>query len=522
MELNSLIALVAALLIGVVLGVVITRARNEAALIRLRAEQATQVTLATAEKEAAIAQARAERDATLAQTHTERNAAVAQAHTERDSLVAQARAERDAAIAGALAERDAAVKRAQEMAADRQSMVNQFKVLSDQTLQEQGRRAEAAAEQRLKHTEAIMVPVKDSLTALNTQLSQVEQQRSAQAAQLSEQVRMVLTTGETLRRETNALSTALRKPQVRGAWGELQLRRVVEISGMVDHCDFYEQASGLTSADARIRPDMKVMLGADKFVYVDAKVPLAAFLDAQEASSDTERAARLKQFGDNVKSHVDALSAKQYWKSDTTTPEFVVLFIPSEALGAEALTQRPDLHEYAAARNIIIATPTTLIGLLRAVAYGWKQAALADAAAEVFSLGRELYDRLVTMGASFAKLGRSLQQSVNHYNSAVGSMETRVLVSARRFRDLQVTEKQLESPTGVEHSPRLLSAPELLAHAEAQELTAARLAAGTEPAIEPITEAELVAPQAPTVAELVAADELAAAKPAKTLLGELG
>ncbi|MCB0884057.1 MAG: DNA recombination protein RmuC, partial [Propionibacteriaceae bacterium] len=294
----------------------------------------------------------------------------------------------DSAVAVAQTQRDAAIQRLEELTADREVLVNQFKVLADQTLQEQARRADAAAEQRLKHTEALMTPVKDSLAALNSQLTHVENQRHAQAAELGEQVRQVMATGESLRRETNALSTALRKPQVRGAWGELQLHRVVEIAGMLDHCDFYEQASGVTSADTRIRPDMKVMLGGGKFVYVDSKVPLSAFLDAQEATSDGDRQARLKQFGENVKSHVDQLSAKQYWKSDTGTPEFVVLFIPSEALGAEALAQRPDLHEYAAGRNIIVATPTTLIGLLRAVAYGWKQAALADSAAEVFALGR--------------------------------------------------------------------------------------------------------------------------------------
>lgn len=480
MELNTVLALIVALLMGVAVGVVVTRSRNAAALAQLRAD--------------------------------------------RDAAVAQAQAQMDSAVAVAQTQRDAAIQRLEELTADREVLVNQFKVLADQTLQEQARRADAAAEQRLKHTEALMTPVKDSLTALNSQLTHVENQRHAQAAELGEQVRQVMATGESLRRETNALSTALRKPQVRGAWGELQLHRVVEIAGMLDHCDFYEQASGVTSADTRIRPDMKVMLGGGKFVYVDSKVPLSAFLDAQEATSDGDRQARLKQFGENVKSHVDQLSAKQYWKSDTGTPEFVVLFIPSEALGAEALAQRPDLHEYAAGRNIIVATPTTLIGLLRAVAYGWKQAALADSAAEVFALGRELYDRLVTMGGAFAKLGRSLQQSVAHYNSAVGSMETRVLVSARRFRDLQVTEKELQSPQGIEQSARPLSAPELVAEAEARTLPAPsriRLVQ-TDPAdgIDGTAE-ELLARSEPTVAELVETDQQAGSSRG-TRLDELG
>ncbi|WIY81856.1 DNA recombination protein RmuC [Propionimicrobium sp. PCR01-08-3] len=424
MELTTVLGWIIALLAGCAIGVIVGRSRSEAALARVKAEG--------------------------------------------QAAVAQVRAETDAAVAVAEAQRDAAVQRFEEIAGDRETLANQFKVLSDQTLAEQQRRAEAAAEQRLKSTEALMTPVKDGLTALNTQLNRVETARSAQAAELSEQVRQVVATSESLRRETSTLSTALRKPQVRGAWGELQLHRVVEIAGMLDHCDFYEQASTVTSSDAHIRPDMKIMLGEGKFVYVDSKVPLSAFLDAQEARSDDERQTRLTQFGTNVKSHVDQLSAKQYWKSDTGTPEFVILFIPSEALATEALAQRPDLHEYAAARNIVIATPTSLIGLLRAVAYGWKQAALADSAAEVFSLGREIYDRLITMGEAFAKLGRSLQQSVNHYNSTLGSLETRVLVSARRFRDLQVTEKELSPQKGVEQAPRALSAPELIADADGQ------------------------------------------------------
>ncbi len=445
--------------------------------------------------------------ATMTRSHT--RAALVQERADAQTALARLRAEMDATVAVADAQRDAAINRLEELQDDRESLINQFTVLADQTLQEQSRRADAAAEHRLKYTEALMTPVKETLTALNTQLAKAETQRSAHAAELGEQVRQVVASGELLRRETSALSTALRKPQVRGAWGELQLRRVVEIAGMLDHCDFFEQASGVTSADTRIRPDMQVMLGGGKFVYVDSKVPLSAFLDAQEARSETERQTRLKQFGENVKSHVDQLSAKQYWKSDTGSPEFVVLFIPSEALGAEALAQRADLHEYSAARNIIIATPTTLIGLLRAVAYGWKQAALADSAAEVFALGRELYDRLVTMGGAFAKLGRSLQQAVNHFNSTVGSLETRVLVSARRFRDLQITEKDLASAHGIEQSARPLTAPELVANADGQapaSIPKTRLTQISESDDLAMTESELLGRATPTIAELVDTD----------------
>ncbi len=404
-------------------------------------------------------------------------------------VVARARAA--AQVVGAQAQRDAAQARATELAADRDSLADRFEVLSAEVLAEHTRQAEASAEQRLAHTETLLTPVKEGLAALNTRLGDVARDRAAMSAQLGEQVRTVQTTGETLRREANALSTALRRPQVRGAWGELQLKRVVEIAGMVEYCDFYQQASGTTSADKRIRPDMKVMLGEGKFVFVDAKVPLAAFLDAHETDDPAERADRLRQFAENVRGHIDALSGKEYWKADTGSPEFVVLFIPSEALAAEALAQRPELHEYAAARNIILATPTTLIGLLRSVAYGWKQAALADSAAEVLALGRELYDRLVTMGGHFHKLGRALQSSVQHYNSTVGSLEARVMVTARRFRDLKVTEAELAPPVGVEKSTSQLTAAELVANAHD-------------------AERELLTRGQPGVAELVASDHLPA------------
>jgi len=417
MELNTVLALIVALLMGVAVGVVVTRSRNAAALAQLRAD--------------------------------------------RDAAVAQAQAQMDSAVAVAQTQRDAAIQRLEELTADREVLVKQFKVLADQTLQEQARRADAAAEQRLKHTEALMTPVKDSLTALNSQLTHVENQRHAQAAELGEQVRQVMATGESLRRETNALSTALRKPQVRGAWGELQLKRVVELAGMVEHCDFVTQETSSTD-DRVIRPDMKVMLAEGKFVYVDSKVPLNAFLDAQEAAEASERERFLGLFAKNVRGHADQLSAKQYWKADEATPEFVVLFMPNEALYAEALQLMPDLTEYAATKNIIIATPSTLIAMLRSVAYGWRHAALATSAMEITTLGQELYGRLSKMGHHFDRVGRGLASSVRAYNEAVGSMETRVMTTARKFRDLKVTNETLDEVHAVEETVRSIAAPELV------------------------------------------------------------
>ncbi len=469
-----LIALVFAA--GSVLGVAVAwfalRAKATAADAQLRAEaERARADAATARAEAAGGRT----DAAKADIEIERargdvamarhDAAVARAeaaHAREEA--ADARAETavvEAQVAKADAERGAAVQRAAELAADRESLLTQFKVLSTEALERQGQSADASAEQRLKATEQIMGPMRASLDRFEARLTEVEKERAAIAADLKAQVQAVQLTGDQLRRETSALTTALRKPHVRGAWGELQLKRVVELSGMVEHCDFVEQST--TTTDSRIiRPDLKVTLTQGKFVYVDAKVPLSAFLDAQEASEAADRDKALGLFAKNVRGHVDALSGKQYWKADTDTPEFTVLFMPSEALLAEALQLTPDLLDYGARKNIILATPSTLIAMLRAVAYGWTQASLAESAREVTLLGQELYDRLATMGSHFDKVGRGLVSSVRAYNSAVASLEGRVMVTARRFRDLKVSSEELVEVSQVQETVRQIAAPELV------------------------------------------------------------
>jgi len=378
-------------------------------------------------------------------------------------LVARAKLDALAAqLGGALAERDAARARALEIGADRSALVNEFRLATQESLLQQQRAADEDAELHVRSTERALRPVAEGLERFNRRLAEVERERAAAAADLSAQVRAVRAAGEELRRETSALATALRKPQVRGQWGELQLRRVAEIAGMLEHCDFETQATALSGDGRTIRPDLKVLLAEGRFLYVDSKVPLTAFLDAQEAADETERAVHLRRFSANVRSHVDQLSGKTYFKAGAGTPEFVVLFLPSEALAAEALAQAPDLHEYAADRNVILATPSTLIALLRTVAYGWRQASLSRSAAEVFTLGRELYDRLSALGSHLDKLGRSLNAAVRNYNVTLGSLETRVLVTGRRLRDLGVTSAELAQPSPVEEVARPVTAPELL------------------------------------------------------------
>ena len=442
--------LVVGLPLGSIVGWVIARARQQSDTAHAQMLIAqSQSDAATARAEAA--QARAE----VARARSD----AAEARTE--AAAAQARAaEVSADVARAIAQRDAALDRAREIAADRESMINQFRVLSAETLDRHGQTADAQAEVRLKATEQLMTPVRESLDKFNARLTEVEKERVAISAELRTQVRYVQQTGETLRRETAALVTALRKPQIRGSWGETQLKRVAELAGMIERCDFDLQYT--TKADDRVlRPDMRVNLSGGKHLFVDAKVPLNAFLEAAESDDPKAKAEALTRYARNVRTHIDQLSSKQYWKA-AETPEFVVLFLPNEMFFATALDQIPDLYDYAAARDVVLATPTTLIGMLRAVAYGWKEAALAESAAEVFRLGRELHEKLGLMGNRFDKLGRALRSSVNAYNETIATVEGTVLVRARKFRDLKVSEKELPGPTQISEPVRQIQAAELV------------------------------------------------------------
>jgi len=275
-------------------------------------------------------------------------------------------------------------------------------------------------------------------------------------------VKIARQSSDQLRTQTQSLVTALRRPEARGRWGEMQLRRVVELAGMSPRCDFDEQVS-VGTADGVLRPDMVVRLAGGKNIVVDSKVSLAAYLEAAETTDEAVREARLNAHARHLREHVDGLAAKAYWAALSPAPEFVVLFIPGEAFLAPALEHDPALLEHAMARKVHIATPTTLVTMLRTAQYAWQQEALSDNARAVFDLGRELYERLTGLGKHVDGLGRALSNAVSTYNRAVGSLETRVLVSARKLNELGVVEAALESPKPVEETVRALSAPDLIA-----------------------------------------------------------
>jgi DNA recombination protein RmuC len=287
------------------------------------------------------------------------------------------------------------------------------------------------------------------LDRLSDQMRDLDHQRATWQGQLNEQVLDMRLATDTLRRETQTLSTALRRPQVRGRWGEMHLRRAVELAGLVDRCDFTEQAHTVTRDGAVQRPDLVVHLVGDRRVVVDAKVPLDAFLEATGADDDDQREAHLVRHARQLRQHVDLLASKRYWRSFQGSPEFVVLFVPAESFLSAALAVDRDLLDDAAARQVVLASPTTLIALLRTVAHGWRQEALAERAQEIHQLGRELHERLVTLTSHVDNVGRSLNAAVGHYNAAVGSLESRVLVSARRFGEMSVTDDDLPRPRPV-------------------------------------------------------------------------
>ncbi|UQX87753.1 DNA recombination protein RmuC [Jatrophihabitans telluris] len=291
-----------------------------------------------------------------------------------------------------------------------------------------------------QHAIAAMVgPLQSSLDAVQAQLRLSERDRLSAQAALDEHLAAMRVTTEGLRTETSQLVTALRAPQVRGRWGELQLERAVEAAGMVEHVDYRTQVT-VAGPDGTVRPDLVVTLVGGREIVIDAKVAFSGYLEAMEATTEARRTDRLRAHARQLRAHVDGLADKTYWDAFESTPEFVVCFVPAEAFLDAALRQDPTLLEHALARNVVIATPSTLVALLRTIGYSWRQEALARNTAEVSKLGRELHQRLSTMSGHLDKVGRSLSSAVTAFNSTVGAFESRVLVTARRFDDLSVVD----------------------------------------------------------------------------------
>jgi DNA recombination protein RmuC len=439
------IALLVGLLLGGGLVALVFAARVREARLRFEQSETELATLRTRESALAIR---------CAQLATE---------LEKDQVLF---AERQATLEAA---RDSFADAFKVISADALAKNNQsFLELARATLEAQQAAALASARTDLDKRQLaigeLVAPVRTSLEKFELQILGIEKTRIDAYATLSEQVRAMAEAQGELRQETGNLVKALRAPQTRGRWGELQLKRVVEMAGMLDHCDFFEQESTNTE-EGRLRPDMIVKLPGGKNIVVDAKAPLAAYLEALEATDENEKKRKLADHARQVRDHLKKLGQKSYWEQFQPSPDFVVLFLPGEMFYSAALEADPSLIEAGVDARVILATPTTLIALLRAVAYGWTQQALTENAERISLLGRELYERIATVAEHWSRVGKNLGEAVGAYNKSVASMETRVLVSARKFRDLKVAgdDKEIPDLGPVEALPREVQAQELLA-----------------------------------------------------------
>lgn len=341
--------------------------------------------------------------------------------------------------------------------------------LAKSTLSQYQEAAKGDLEKRQLAIDHLVKPVQESLEKFGTKVGELELARATAYQDLNTQIKALQDTQVQLKGETSNLVRALSQPRVRGRWGEIQLRRVVEMAGMLDHCDFFEQVTA-DSGDGRLRPDMVVRLPGKKQIVIDAKTPLAAYLEAIETPDETIRQAKLTDHARQVRDHMGQLSKKSYWEQFQDVPEFVILFLPGEFFFSAALEKDPSLIETGVNQQVILATPTTLIALLKAISFGWRQEKLAENANQISELGKELYKRICDMSGHFQDIGSRLSKTVESYNKAVGSMESRVLVSARRFRDLETVsaEKEIEVLEPIDGIPRNFQSADFLPKAPAQ------------------------------------------------------